>query len=73
MSIGFVIGAVCGAIFGLLITGLIVMSLIRKSNDWGDLGNTEPSMTSFNVVESNDKVRWRDTLEELMANDKKQN
>lgn len=63
MSISFIIGAIIGAVIGMLITGLIIMTIIRKSNDWGDLGKEEPSMTSFTVVETNDKVRRKDSLE----------
>ena len=66
MSIAFIIGAIFGVIFGLLLTGLIIMSTIKKSNDWGDLGSTEPSLTSFKIIVSDNKVRRSKKLSDIM-------
>lgn len=64
--IGFIIGALIGAVLGGLLTAFIVMSVIKKSNDWGDLDGTEPSMTSFNVIKSDDKVGKNKRLKNLI-------
>ena len=64
--IGFIIGAVIGAVLGGVLTAFIVMSIVRKSNDWGDLDGTEPSMTSFKVIKSDDKVGKNKRLQDLI-------
>lgn len=66
MGIGFVLGALVGVFFGVILTAFIIMTIIRKSNEWGDLNGTEPSMTSFNVLRSSDNVKKSKSLRDLI-------
>lgn len=66
MGIGFVLGALVGLFFGVILTAFIIMTIIRKSNEWGDLNGTEPSMTSFNVLRSADNVKKSKSLRDLI-------
>lgn len=57
MSVFFAIGAIAGVVLGVALTMLIMISLIKKSNDWGDYDDMQNTMKSFEMIRKADNVK----------------
>lgn len=57
MGFWFVIGILIGIVFAVSITMLIMISIIKRSNDWGDNNGLEATMVSFEMLEQSNKVK----------------
>lgn len=57
MNVLFVIGAIAGVVFGVALTMFIMISLIKKSNDWGDYDDMQNTMKSFGMIRKADNVK----------------
>lgn len=57
MSVMFFIGLIAGIVLAVAITMFVMVSVIKKSNDWGDYDSAEDAMTEFVMINKADKVK----------------
>lgn len=57
MAVYFGIGAIAGIILGIAITMFIVISIIKKANDWGDYDGMNDTMKNFTLIKKADNVK----------------
>lgn len=57
MAVYFGIGAIAGIILGIAITMFIVISIIKKTNDWGDYDGMNDTMKNFTLIKKADNVK----------------
>lgn len=57
MDFFFVIGILVGIVLAVAITMFIMISVIKKTNDWGDYDALEQSMVNFEMLESDNHVK----------------
>ncbi len=63
-TFGFILGALLGVAFAVVLSLLLVATLVKKSNDWGDIEGVTPSMSGFVVLDEKDKIKKSLSLEE---------
>lgn len=54
---GFILGFLAGAALGVGITMFIMVSIIKKTNDWGDYDGAADTVESFTMIKEADKVK----------------
>lgn len=57
MGVMFFIGLIAGIVLAVAITMFIMVSIVKKSNDWGDYDSAEDTMTEFAMINKADKVK----------------
>lgn len=57
MGVMFFIGLIAGIVLAVAITMFIMVSIVKKSNDWGDYDSAEDTMTEFVMINKADKVK----------------
>lgn len=57
MNFFFILGIIAGVILAVSITLLIMISIVKKSNDWGDYDGGAETVVTFEVLNKADKVK----------------
>lgn len=57
MTFFFIIGVLIGITLAVSITMLIMVTIVKKSNDWGDSNGLSNTIDSFAILNSADNVK----------------
>lgn len=57
MGFFFICGIIAGCVFAAAVTMFIVVSVIKKSNDWGDYDSARETMVEFEMLSKANNVK----------------
>lgn len=57
MGFMFLVGVIAGIVLAVGITMFIMVSVVKKTNDWGDFDGGEGTITDFTMIKKADKVK----------------
>lgn len=57
MNFFFILGVIAGIILAVSLTLLIMVSIVKKTNDWGDYDGAAETVQTFEVLNKADNVK----------------